>query len=53
MANIEGIDRVTYGVADMPACKRFFLDWGLKLVREAGDGLDGSTRRQKTPEKAG
>ena len=32
--SIEGIDRVTYGVEDFEACKRFFLDWGLRLVRE-------------------
>ncbi len=40
MSDIEGIDRVTYGVEDLEACKRFFLDWGLKLVREGADGLD-------------
>jgi len=38
--SIEGIDRVTYGVEDLAACKRFFLDWGLKLVREDASGLD-------------
>lgn len=38
--SIEGIDRVTYGVEDLAACKRFFLDWGLKLVREDAAGLD-------------
>lgn len=38
--SIEGIDRVTYGVEDQEACKRFFLDWGLKLVREDASGLD-------------
>ncbi len=38
--SIEGIDRVTYGVEDLEACKRFFLDWGLKLVREDMSGLD-------------
>jgi hypothetical protein len=92
MANIEGIDRITYGVDDLAACSRFFLDWGLTLVRETADsldfetlkgsgvfvckgltlrprdfeprpeifaeraiagGLDGNTRRQKMPEKAG
>src|SRR5260370_21778922 len=40
MSDIEGLDRVTYGVEDLEACKRFFLDWGLKLVREGADGLD-------------
>ena len=38
--SIEGIDRVTYGVEDLEACKRFFLDWGLRLVREDASGLD-------------
>ncbi len=38
--SIEGIDRVTYGVEDLEACKRFFLDWGLKLVRVDVSGLD-------------
>ena len=40
MPGIEGIDRVTYGVEDLVACQRFFLDWGLKLVREHAAGLD-------------
>lgn len=39
-AGIEGIDRITYGVEDLDACRRFFLDWGLKLAREDGNGLD-------------
>ncbi len=38
--NIEGIDRITYGVEDVAACKRFFLDWGLRLVGEDDAGLD-------------
>jgi catechol-2,3-dioxygenase len=40
MPGIEGIDRVTYGVEDLAACQRFFLDWGLRLVREHAAGLD-------------
>ena len=40
MPDIEGIDRVTYGVEDLAACRRFFLDWGLKLVCEHAAGLD-------------
>jgi catechol-2,3-dioxygenase len=40
MSGIEGIDRVTYGVEALDVCKRFFVDWGLKLVREDADGLD-------------
>jgi len=38
--SIEGIDRITYGVEDIAACRKFFLDWGLKLMREDTDGLD-------------
>ncbi len=38
--SIEGIDRITYGVEDIAACKRFFLDWGLRLVGETDAGLD-------------
>lgn len=38
--SISGIDRITYGVEDLPACRRFFLDWGLKLVREDDASLD-------------
>jgi catechol 2,3-dioxygenase-like lactoylglutathione lyase family enzyme len=38
-----GIDRITYGVADIAECRRFFLDWGLKLVRESDAGLDFET----------
>jgi catechol-2,3-dioxygenase len=38
--SIEGIDRITYGVEDLDGCKRFFLDWGLTLVREDASGLD-------------
>jgi catechol 2,3-dioxygenase-like lactoylglutathione lyase family enzyme len=41
--SILGIDRVTYGVADVARCRRFFLDWGLKLVRESGSALDFET----------
>lgn len=41
--SILGIDRITYGVADIAVCRRFFLDWGLKLVREPDAGLDFET----------
>jgi catechol 2,3-dioxygenase-like lactoylglutathione lyase family enzyme len=41
--SILGIDRITYGVEDVAKCRRFFLDWGLKLVRESADGLDFET----------
>lgn len=38
--SILGIDRITYGVEDLGACRKFFLDWGLKLVREDAASLD-------------
>jgi len=41
--SILGIDRITYGVTDLAACRRFFLDWGLKLVRETDATLDFET----------
>ncbi len=41
--SILGIDRITYGVADVAVCRRFFLDWGLKLVGESDAGLDFET----------
>lgn len=41
--SITGIDRITHGVDDLDACRRFFLDWGLKLVAEGGHGLDFET----------
>lgn len=40
MPDFEGIDSITYGVEDLAACRKFFLDWGLKLVAERADGLD-------------
>ncbi len=44
---IQGIDRITYGVADMAAARRFLSDWGLALVVESAalfrfETLDGS-----------
>jgi catechol 2,3-dioxygenase-like lactoylglutathione lyase family enzyme len=41
--SILGIDRITYGVADVARCRKFFLDWGLKLVRESAASLDFET----------
>ena len=41
--SILGIDRITYGVDDVATCRRFFLDWGLKLLRETADVLDFET----------
>lgn len=37
---IEGIDRVTYGVEDLDACRRFFADWGLRQARGDDRGFD-------------
>ena len=31
---LTGIDKVVYGVEDMPECMRFFRDWGLACVDE-------------------
>ncbi len=33
--SILGIDEITYGAADLDTCRRFFADWGLKLVEDA------------------
>jgi catechol 2,3-dioxygenase-like lactoylglutathione lyase family enzyme len=41
--SITGIDRITHGVEDMEACRRFFLDWGLSLVSDNAEGLDFET----------
>jgi catechol 2,3-dioxygenase-like lactoylglutathione lyase family enzyme len=41
--SILGIDRITYGVADIAACRRFFLDWGLRLGAESDAALDFET----------
>lgn len=37
--SVLGIDEITYGADDLPTCRRFFLDWGLRLVGEAPDEL--------------
>ncbi len=37
--SVLGIDQITYGADDLPTCRRFFVDWGLKLVGEASDEL--------------
>ncbi len=37
--SVLGIDEITYGVDDLATCRRFFLDWGLRLVDEAADRL--------------
>ena len=40
---ILGIDGITHGVEDLPACRQFFLDWGLQLVDESAQALDFET----------
>ena len=37
--SVLGIDQITYGADDLPACRQFFQDWGLSLVSEAADEL--------------
>ena len=37
--SVLGIDEITYGADDLPTCRRFFLDWGLKLASETPDEL--------------
>ena len=37
--SVLGIDEITYGADDLATCRRFFLDWGLDLVKEEGDRL--------------
>jgi len=41
--SILGIDQITYGAADLPTCRSFFSDWGLKLVRESAASLEFET----------
>ena len=41
--SILGIDEITYGATDLAACRRFFGDWGLKLVDESATRLQFET----------
>jgi len=41
--SVLGVDRITYGVEDLGKCRKFFLDWGLRLVRETDRALDFET----------
>ena len=34
-----GIDQITYGCEDLATCRRFFSDWGLRLVSEEAGRL--------------
>jgi hypothetical protein len=47
--SILGIDRITYGVDDVAKCRQFFLDWGLKLVREAASRRLRDLERLRSP----
>ena len=54
---LNGIDKVVYGVEDMPECGRFFRDWGLACVDEGDDRatfttLDGSEVELRTASDA-
>lgn len=37
--SVLGIDQITYVADDLPACRRFFSDWGLALKSETADEL--------------
>jgi len=37
--SVLGIDEISYGADDLPACRQFFLDWGLSLAEEQADRL--------------
>lgn len=37
--DVSGIDEITYGADDLPACKKFFADWGMTLVQDSDAGL--------------
>ncbi len=37
--DVLGIDEVTYGADDLASCKKFFSDWGMKLVEETSQSL--------------
>ncbi|MBK6008779.1 VOC family protein [Ramlibacter ginsenosidimutans] len=41
--SVLGIDEITYGADDLPACRRFFEDWGLQLASEEPDRLGFET----------
>lgn len=36
---ILGIDEITYGATDLATSRRYFTDWGLRLVEESGQRL--------------
>src|SRR5215471_12915822 len=38
--NIVGVDRIYYGVADLPLATRFHKDYGLDCIEEGENGAD-------------
>lgn len=40
---ILGIDEITYGASDLATCRRFFADWGLRLLDDDGRRLQFQT----------
>lgn len=40
---VLGIEQVTFGVENLAECKRFWLDWGLKLIDESSLGSEFET----------
>lgn len=41
--SVLGIDRITYGSDEIVKSRQFFIDWGLKLVKESPTALDFET----------
>ena len=37
--SVSGIDAITFGASDLPACRKFFQDWGLRLVSDGAQEL--------------
>ena len=37
--DVLGIDEISFGVEDVPLCRRFFDDWGMTLAQESADAL--------------
>ncbi len=37
--SIQGIDEITLSSEDLPNCRRFFIDWGLRLTEESTQEL--------------
>ena len=41
--SVSGIDAITFGASDLPACRKFFQDWGLRLVSDDAQELGFET----------